>query len=381
VKRKPNIDEVKNKHLGNRLYVCVSIKRNLFALSASSAIIRSNRRSTMTKNAFNHYEVYARRGAHKRHSKERRPSLFDIHAELTRAPGGCQHITNPEPPNILFGLNPDAVIEQAVSLAAQAVRLRIDSPLLLAGVMTWPVPRDAIENNEEEGQKYLAWREDAVAWAQRLWGDQLKCIAEHVDEGRLHLHYWVLPALRPDRRLSVSDVDFGRRAAKAVDDAGGSKREQRAASDQAMREFQEHYWIEVGCKHGLARLGPQRLRLTRQEWKDQEAERKRVAQAWHMLRSNHAELQLAANTSVAKRVAEALATAEAAVDAAKAAADERIAMIKSKAGDLIGQWRNHAAALNSTIENHKAAIVEKDRQLQSLEAMLREHGLSTGPAI
>jgi hypothetical protein len=335
----------------------------------------------MKKNAFNHYEVYGRRGAHKRHSTERRPSLFDIRAELMRAPGGCQHIPNPAPPNILVGLHPDTVIEQALTLAAQAVGIRIDTPISLAGVMTWPVLRDLIEDSEEERQKYRAWREDAVAWAQRLWGDQLKCVAEHVDEGRLHLHYWVLPPLRPDRRLSISDVDFRRRAATAVKDAGGNGREQRAASDQAMSEFQDHYSREVGCKHGLARLGPQRLRLTRQEWKDQEAERKRIAEAWRTLRSNHSELQSAAHACVAKRTAEARATAEAAVNAATTAADERIAMIKSKGVNLIGQWKIHTATLNSTIENHVAVIAEKDQQLQALEALLREHGLLTAPAL
>jgi len=335
----------------------------------------------MKKNAFNHYEVYGRRGAHKRHSTERRPSLFDIHAELMRAPGGCQHIPNPAPPNILVGLHPDAVIEQALTLAAQAVGIRIDTPVLLAGIMTWPVPRDVIEDSKEERHKYLAWREDAVAWAQRLWGYDLKCVAEHVDEGRLHLHYWALPPLRPDQRLFISDVDFGRRAATAVKDAGGNGRQQRAASDQAMGEFQDHYSREVGCKHGLARLGPQRLRLTRQEWKDQEAERKRIAEAWRALRSNHAELQSAANACVAKRTAEARATAEAAVNAATTAADERVAMIKSKGVNLIGQWKTYTATLNSTVENHKGVIAEQGERLQELEALLREHGIPTSPAM
>jgi hypothetical protein len=214
----------------------------------------------------------------------------------------CQHLSKPAPPNILLGLHPDAVIEQAVTLAAQAVGIRIDTPIILAGVMTWPVPRDEIEKSEEERQKYLAWRADAVSWAKRRWGDRLKCVVEHVDEGRLHLHYWALPPLRPDRRVCISDVDSGRRAAKSVKDAGGSKREQRAASDQAMREFQDEYWREVGSKHGLARLGPQRLRLTRQEWKDQDAERKRIAEAWRTLHNKHAALQSAANASVAKRI-------------------------------------------------------------------------------
>lgn len=331
----------------------------------------------MTRNAFNHYEVYGRRGAHKRHSTQRRPSLFDIHAELMRAPGGCQHITNPAPPNILVGLHPDVVIEQAVTFAAQAVGIRIDTPILLAGVMTWPVPRETIENSEEEREKYLAWQNDAVAWAQGLWGERLKCVVEHVDEGRLHLHYWVLPELCPDRRLSICDVDFGRRAAKATDDAGGNGREQKAASEQAMRAFQDRYWNEVGCKHGLARLGPRRLRLTRQEWKDQEAERKRIAKAWGDLHSNHGKLQSAANAYVEKRVDEARTTAEAIAGAASAAADRRVATIKDRGRELIGQWKAHAAKLNSALESHKCVIAEQDERLQELEALLHEHGLGS----
>ena len=100
-----------------------------------------------------------------------------------------------------------------------------------------------------------------------------------------------------------------------------------------------------------------------------------------MLRSNYAELQSAANACVVKRVAEARATAEAAVNAARTAADERVAMIKRKSGELIGQWKIQTATLNSTIENHKAVIAEKDQQLNDLEALLREHGLLTEPAM
>lgn len=223
----------------------------------------------------------------------------------------------------------------------------------------------------------MAWQDDAVAWAQGLWGERLKCVVEHVDEGRLHLHYWVLPGLCPDRRLSICDVDFGRRAAKATDYGGGNGREQKAASEQAMRAFQDHYWNEVGCKHGLARLGPRRLRLTRQEWKDHEAERKRIAKAWGALQNNHNELQSAANSYVEKRVAEVRATAEAAAGAATTAADRRVATIKDRSSELIGQWKAHAANLNSAIERQKSVIAEQDDRLQELEGLLREHGLGS----
>jgi hypothetical protein len=89
----------------------------------------------------------------------------------------------------LFAIShPDAVIEEVLAQAAQAVGLRIDTPDLLAGVMTWPVPREVVENDEDERRTYLAWREDSMASAQRLWGDRSRCIVEHVDEPKLHFH-------------------------------------------------------------------------------------------------------------------------------------------------------------------------------------------------
>jgi len=335
----------------------------------------------MAKIAFARYETYARKGAHKRWSKERRASLFDIHKELMRTPGGHEHINDPKPPVILYGAHPDTVIEQAVALASQALAIQINSPVLLAGVMTWPVPREEVEKDEDERRKYLAWREDAVAWSGRLWGDQLQCVVEHVDEPYLHLHFWVLPSLRPDRRLCISDVDFGRRAAKAVKDAGGSGREQKAASSQAMSEFQNNYWRDVGSKHGLARLGPKRLRFTRQEWNDRKAENQKLADSWRKLRTNHAELQAAANTHVAARIAEAQATADAAVLAASKAADERTAKLKADGSGLIGQWKNFATDLNGQIKKHQSVITEQNARIQELEAMLQQYGLQTGPAV
>ena len=335
----------------------------------------------MTKNAFCHYECYARKGAHKRRSKDRRPSLFDIHRELMRAPGGHAHIDNPKPPILLFGAHPDEVIEQAVALVAQAVDIRIDTPILLAGVMTWPVPREVFEKSHEERRKYLEWRDDAVAWPSRVWGDRLQCIVEHNDEPYPHLHFWALPSLRPDRQICISDVDFGRQAAKAVKDAGGDGRKQKAASAQAMSYFQDKYWRDVGIKHGLARRGPKRLRFTRKEWNDRKAEIQRVAEAWRALRGKHAELQSAANTHVAARIAEAGAAAEAAVEGARNTANERVAGLKIKGARLIGEWKTYATNLTGVIKSHEAVIAEQAERIQELETLLHEHGLRTGPTM
>jgi hypothetical protein len=137
-----------------------------------------------------------------------------------------------------------------------------------------------------------------------------------------------------------------------------------------MTEFQDRYWREVGCKHGLARLGPRRLRLTRQQWKDHEAERKRIAQAWLTFRSEQEKLRAAANAAAAS-----------AMEAATKAANERVMETKTTASDLVRRWKSHAAALNGVIEDHQAVIAEQAERLLELEALLREHGLPTGPAM
>jgi hypothetical protein len=104
-----------------------------------------------------------------------------------------------------------------------------------------------------------------------------------------------------------------------------------------------------------------------------EAERKRVAQAWLTLRNEHAKLQSVANAHMATRIAAARAAADAAVEAATKAA-----MPRHRVGRLLEvalgspEWR---------IENQKSVIAERAECLQELEALLREHGLPTGPAM
>lgn len=298
-----------------------------------------------------------------------------------RHPSGCHHLSDTEQPHLLFGVHPDAVIERGLELATQAIGIRITTPILLAGVMTWPVLRKEIEQNEEEKKKYLAWRADAITYAQQEWGGDLKCIVEHVDEDRLHLHYWALPPLRPDRQLRIADVDFGRRAANEVKNAGGTGRQQRDASARAMKEFQDRYHAEVGVKHGLERLGPVRLRLTRQEWKERKAEAQRIADAWQRLHRDHEELQAAANAHVAARTTEARRAADEAAAAAARRAEQQVAEIKAQATQVVRKWKQHAIGLSASIERQKDLIAAQEDRIRELEALLREQVVNSGPGM
>jgi hypothetical protein len=106
-----------------------------------------------------------------------------------------------------------------------------------------------------------------------------------------------------------------------------------------------------------------------------------VAEAWLTLHSEHAKLQAAANAHVAMRIAEGRAAADAAAEAATKAANARIVETETTALGLLRDWKSHAAALNGVIENHKSVIAEQAERLQELEALLREHGLPTGPEL
>jgi PIN domain nuclease of toxin-antitoxin system len=121
--------------------------------------------------------------------------------------------------------------------------------------------------------------------------------------------------------------------------------------------------------------------LTRRQWKDHEAERKRIAQAWLTFRSEQEKLQSATNAHVATRTAKVHAAAASAVEATTKVANERVMETKTTASGLVRRWKSHAAALNSVIEDHEAVIAEQAERLLELEALLREHGLPPGPTM
>jgi hypothetical protein len=57
---------------------------------------------------------------------------------------------------------------------------------------------------------------------------------------------------------------------RARNECKGGYSKKAHAYKQAMREFQDSYYEDVGSKLGLTRLGPRVQRLTRKEWKAQQ---------------------------------------------------------------------------------------------------------------
>lgn len=328
-------------------------------------------------------EGYAREGAHKRNSRYRRSSIGDIVAELVRAPHACSHVATPQPPLILLGCDPSEIPAMACELASSACNklghaLRCDSPVALFGVATWPVPCATLDIDPAERKKYLAWRGDVIGLLKGIWGANLVCVAEHTDEPYPHVHFCVMPQLPPDRRLTIADVHPGHGAARDASKAGSNRKEQKQAYKAAMADLQDRYYLEVGAKYGLTRLGPRRQRLTRKEWSDQ----KRQAQALAAAHIKYAhDLKAAAKRQLAERVAVINTEAKLRVAQATAAAEERVSKIKQKASGYIASLGKRGQELQSEVEAKDRVIAWQKDENAAMKAILAEHGISLTPTI
>ena len=200
--------------------------------------------------------------------------IAGITREGARIPGASNHIKYPSTPKLLYGCSPLEAGRLATERADQAYdhgrrprRLRRDGIALLAGVASYPVPRQVVENDPGEKEVYLRWRKLTLAWLIQIFGVHLLSVVEHADENFLHLHYYVVPKLRPDGRLDLHEIHPGRRMKADAAAAGASKKDQDAAYRSAMARWQDDYWYEVSRHFGHGRYGPKRARVSRMQRK------------------------------------------------------------------------------------------------------------------
>lgn len=218
---------------------------------------------------FIHVESYARKAGK---GKAGGRTIRDVLAEAKREIGHHHHITNPHPPEVLFG-DLDDVEGLAVSWAEQSKdarghRLREDGLALLAGVVSFPSAENLGVSEDEHLKRWDAFRMDALIFLKKKYGSDLKCVVEHTDEKHPHLHFYCVPKLGA-RFESIHD---GKAAALAAKSEKLLKGDQNQAYKEAMRVFQNDFFQKVGAKNGLARLGPKRMRLTRAEYQAKNAE-------------------------------------------------------------------------------------------------------------
>lgn len=212
---------------------------------------------------FAHIEGYARKGGIDHKTGERVKNISEVAGEAERVPEYCPHVENPQPPILHFGVMPSAVVKESEAWAEQAKdaigrKLRIDGLCFAAGVITFP---------KERKDDWPAYRDAAINDLKKRYGDCLKSIVEHTDEEHPHIHFYVVPKAG-ERFDSVHD---GYRAANEAKAAGAKKGEQNTAYNTAMKGWQDSLYQSFGLPFGLARLGPKRRRLTRKEWRIEQA--------------------------------------------------------------------------------------------------------------
>ena len=239
---------------------------------------------------FAHMQTYSRKG----NSNNR--SSTDVLLENSRLPGNHPHVSEAELPNLIHGCDPadvikmiDKRIEKAkTKLRGTGKRIQSNTHCLNGGVYSHPIPVKQLRISDKKTQEeYMKWRELACKFAIKdaeKQGMEVVSIVEHMDETYPHIHVLSIPKLSSENpRMDAKHCHIGHQAGEAAyeqtmkqaKERGLNAKEcrksatnaQTSAFKDAMREWQDKYYAEVGKPCGLARLGPARSRMPRPEWK------------------------------------------------------------------------------------------------------------------
>ncbi|WP_223564963.1 plasmid recombination protein [Agrobacterium tumefaciens] len=230
---------------------------------------------------FIHLESWSRKPDSKGRSTD---FIFD---EASRKPIASVHVADPKLPTVIYGLGIDEVRQMHDEAAAAAMtpgargKLRkLDSKqkTLHTVVASHPYTVEEVRADPKKAAEVRDWERRTVAWLRKQYGPALKSVLRHTDEKQWHVHAYVLPTNDPQMRAGVYHP--GAVAKKAVKAAGrrdgedGKALNKRAdvAYKSAMRDWQDSYHEAVAVPCGLTRLGPSRRRLTREEWKAEQAQ-------------------------------------------------------------------------------------------------------------
>ena len=227
---------------------------------------------------FIHIETYARKcrqkiskGKEAGLSKDGRTvsAIFD---EAERVPEACLHVENPQPPTVVYGRTVaetrayhDAVVANLRD--AQGRKARTTQNTLLAGVVSYP--------SERKDDGFEKWQRLNLEYLQKKYGDDLISVVRHDDESHPHLHFFVVPKDGNARLLNP-----GVREKLAAVANGASDKEGNRIYKEAMRQFQNEYFAEVGIKTGLQRIGPGRQRMSKGAYSQKCAEAELVAELY-----------------------------------------------------------------------------------------------------
>ncbi|MDZ7603764.1 MAG: hypothetical protein U1A06_20575 [Hoeflea sp.] len=229
---------------------------------------------------FVHLESWSRKADQKGRSTS---FVFD---EAVRKPIACVHVPAPKPPTIVYGVGVEEAREMHDAAAAVATttvkgkprKIRLDQKTLHSVVASHPYTVEEVSDDKAKFAEVKEWERLTTKWLRNQYGPALKSVIRHTDEKQWHLHAYVVPT--SDSELKAMNFHPGAIAKRAVkvggrrpgEDAKALNKRADVAYKSAMREWQDSYHDVVAAPCGLARLGPARRRLTREEWKAEQAQ-------------------------------------------------------------------------------------------------------------
>lgn len=293
----------------------------------------------------------------------------------------AQGIT-PQEPIRVFGCSPSDAVKQAEAWGEQAKdvkgrKLRIDAPVLLAGVISYP----------REGEDWQEFKETALEWLKGEYGDNLVSVMEHQDEKHPHLHFYAVP--KPGQ--AFNDLHQGRAASAEAKRKGEPKAAQLRAHNKAMRAWQDRVYTGVCRKFGMARLGPKRQRLTRSEYMSRQlvekalgiAERAGAAKPQLTKQQKDELMGVVEGREVGLFSKERMYSEEELLDLGQRAIETGISLQMTMQGDAAAKAAKELAERQIKVdevtrrtkaeaEAMAARLAEKDRELEAYRAALKE---------
>lgn len=217
-----------------------------------------------------------------------------IFNEASRKPIASVHVVEPKPPTVVYGVGVDEVRQMHDAAAAVAMtpgargklrKIASTQKTLHTVIASHPYTVEEVRADPKKAEEVRNWERRTVAWLREQYGPALKSVVRHTDEKQWHIHAYVLPT--HDSELRAGVYHPGVVAKKAVKAAGARDGEDGkalnkradAAYKSAMRDWQDSYHNAVAIPCGLTRLGPARRRLTREEWKAEQAQAKALKNA------------------------------------------------------------------------------------------------------
>ena len=270
---------------------------------------------------FVHMENFSRKG-----DRQGRSTGF-VFSEARRDPAASIHVLESLPPVVIYGIDLDG-LEQLHDEVAAAARttpkggkeraVRKDQNTLCTVVASHPFAPEEVHADPAKRALVLEWERRNITWLKNQFGDCLTSVVRHEDESRWHLHAYALPS---GRDMKASTFHPGQQAKAAVMAEGRREGEDEKALNRrgdsayraAMRAWQDSYSQAVALPCGMARLGPGKRRLSRDQWHAEQQQAKALQAA--IQRADHVELRGAAY--IAK------------VQAAASVAKEKVAVAKT----------------------------------------------------